>query len=52
MNETKQKLDECAKTNADLENALSELQTQHDNAKDLINETFQVRREFLIRIKG
>lgn len=42
VNDTKLKLDECVKTNTDLENALSELQIQHDSAKDLINETFQV----------
>lgn len=40
--ETKQKLNEYMQVNADLENALTELQVQHDNAKDLINETFQV----------
>lgn len=40
--ETKLKFDEYMQTNADLENALSDLQVQHDNAKDLINETFQV----------
>ncbi len=42
VTDIKMKLDDCVQTNSDLENALSELQMQHDNAKDLINETFQV----------
>ncbi|XP_008548372.1 B-box type zinc finger protein ncl-1 [Microplitis demolitor] len=41
MSESKNKITECDKTSSHLENALSELQAQHDQAKDLIIETFQ-----------
>lgn len=42
VTDVKQKWDDCLKTTSDLENSLSDLQMQHDSAKDLINETFQV----------
>ncbi|CAG5076904.1 Similar to TRIM45: Tripartite motif-containing protein 45 (Bos taurus) [Cotesia congregata] len=41
MTESKNKIIECDSTSSHLENALSELQAQHDQAKDLIIETFQ-----------
>lgn len=45
LQDTQQQLGECAKSNTELENALDELQNQHDNTKDLINETYQVNYE-------
>ncbi|XP_076683691.1 protein meiotic P26 isoform X3 [Andrena cerasifolii] len=41
MNESKAKIADCDQVSAQLENALSELQAQHDQAKDLIIEMFQ-----------
>ncbi|XP_066588781.1 B-box type zinc finger protein ncl-1 [Prorops nasuta] len=41
MTESKARITECDQTSSQLENALSELQVQHDAAKDLITETFQ-----------
>ncbi|XP_034949845.1 B-box type zinc finger protein ncl-1-like [Chelonus insularis] len=41
MSESKTKISECERASLQLENALSELQSQHDQAKDLIIETFQ-----------
>ncbi|XP_066998837.2 B-box type zinc finger protein ncl-1 [Anabrus simplex] len=41
MTESKSKVEFCENASSHLENALSELQQQHDNAKDLIQETFQ-----------
>ena len=41
MAESKLCIAECDKTSGQLDNALSELQSQHDQAKDLILETFQ-----------
>ncbi|XP_060830287.1 B-box type zinc finger protein ncl-1 [Bombus pascuorum] len=41
MNESKARIADCDQVSAQLENALSELQAQHDQAKDLIVETFQ-----------
>ncbi|XP_076237338.1 protein meiotic P26 isoform X2 [Calliopsis andreniformis] len=41
MNESKAKIVDCDQVSVQLENALSELQAQHDQAKDLIIETFQ-----------
>lgn len=41
MNESKARIADCDQMSAQLENALSELQAQHDQAKDLIVETFQ-----------
>lgn len=41
MNESKASIADYDQVSAQLENALSELQAQHDQAKDLIVETFQ-----------
>ncbi|KOC64429.1 Brain tumor protein [Habropoda laboriosa] len=41
MNESKARIADCDQVSAQLGNALSELQAQHDQAKDLIVETFQ-----------
>lgn len=41
MNESKARIEDCDHVSTQLENALSELQAQHDQAKDLIIETFQ-----------
>ena len=41
MNESKAKIADCDQTNTQLGNALSELQAQRDQAKDLIMESFQ-----------
>lgn len=41
MNESKARITDCDQVSSQLENALSELQAQHDQAKDLITETFQ-----------
>lgn len=41
MAESKSRIADCERTSFQLENALSELQVQHDQAKDLIVETFQ-----------
>lgn len=41
MSESKSKMSECERASSQLENALSELQSQHDQAKDLITETVQ-----------
>lgn len=40
--ETKAKVQFCEEAQNTLQNALSELQAQHDNARGLINESFQV----------
>lgn len=42
MLESKAKVSYCEDANNSLHNGLAELQAQHDNAKGLINETFQV----------
>lgn len=41
MKESKARIADCDQVSAQLDNALSELQAQHDQAKDLIVETFQ-----------
>ncbi|XP_046747645.1 brain tumor protein-like [Diprion similis] len=41
MTESKSRIADCDQASSQLDNALSELQAQHDQAKDLINETFQ-----------
>ncbi|XP_015596959.1 brain tumor protein isoform X2 [Cephus cinctus] len=41
MAESKARIADCDQASSQLENALSELQVQHDQAKDLIVETFQ-----------
>ncbi|XP_069680308.1 B-box type zinc finger protein ncl-1 isoform X2 [Periplaneta americana] len=41
MTESKSKVEFCEDASSHLANALSELQVQHDSAKDLIQETFQ-----------
>ncbi|XP_012286456.1 B-box type zinc finger protein ncl-1 isoform X2 [Orussus abietinus] len=41
MAESKARISDYDQASSQLENALSELQVQHDQAKDLINETFQ-----------
>ncbi|KAG7199886.1 hypothetical protein KM043_014332 [Ampulex compressa] len=41
MSESKARITDCDHVSTELENALSELQAQHDQAKDLIVETFQ-----------
>lgn len=41
MSESKAKIKDCDQVTTQLENALSELQMQRDQAKDLIIETFQ-----------
>ena len=41
VTESKSKVVSCEEATATLQNALGELQSQRDNAKDLINETFQ-----------
>lgn len=45
--ESKCKIRFCEEASAGLENSLSELQLQHDNAKGLINETFQTYKTML-----
>ncbi|XP_031830070.1 protein meiotic P26 [Nomia melanderi] len=41
VNESKARIADCDQVSAQLDNALRELQAQHDQAKDLIIETFQ-----------
>ena len=41
VTESKSKVASCEEASVTLQNALGELQSQRDNAKDLINETFQ-----------
>lgn len=41
MNESKARIADCDQVSSQLDNALSELQVQRDQAKDLITETFQ-----------
>ncbi|XP_012215077.1 B-box type zinc finger protein ncl-1 [Linepithema humile] len=51
MTESKTKITECDQVSMQLENALSELQVQHDQAKDLIMETFQSYKAVLEKCK-
>ncbi|KAL6428302.1 hypothetical protein ACFW04_008540 [Cataglyphis niger] len=51
MTESKAKIVECDQVSVQLENALSELQVQHDQAKDLIMETFQSYKAILEKCK-
>lgn len=51
MTESKTKIAECDQASTQLENALSELQVQHDQAKDLIMETFQSYKAILEKCK-
>lgn len=51
MTESKTKITECDQVTVQLENALSELQVQHDQAKDLITETFQSYKAILEKCK-
>ncbi|XP_070155719.1 B-box type zinc finger protein ncl-1 [Polyergus mexicanus] len=51
MTESKAKIVECDQVSVQLENALSELQIQHDQAKDLIIETFQSYKAILEKCK-
>lgn len=51
MSESKAKIVECDQVSTQLENALSELQVQHDQAKDLITETFQSYKAILEKCK-
>jgi len=51
MTESKAKISECDQVTVQLENALSELQIQHDQAKDLIMETFQSYKAILEKCK-
>lgn len=51
MTESKAKIAECEQVTVQLENALSELQVQHDQAKDLITETFQSYKAILEKCK-
>lgn len=51
MSESKTKIAECDQVTVQLENALSELQVQHDQAKDLIMETFQSYKAILEKCK-
>jgi len=51
MTESKAKIAECDHVSVQLENALSELQVQHDQAKDLITETFQSYKAILEKCK-
>lgn len=51
MTESKTKITECDQVSTQLENALSELQVQHDQAKDLVTETFQSYKAILEKCK-
>ncbi|XP_072757506.1 B-box type zinc finger protein ncl-1 [Anoplolepis gracilipes] len=51
MTDSKAKIVECDQVSVQLENALSELQVQHDQAKDLIMETFQSYKAILEKCK-
>ena len=51
MNESKNKVQQCEKASTRLENALTELQTQRDQARDLILETFQSYKAILERTR-
>ncbi|XP_032671270.1 B-box type zinc finger protein ncl-1-like isoform X2 [Odontomachus brunneus] len=52
MAESKAKISECDQISTQLDNALSELQVQHDQAKDLIVETFQSYKAVLEKCKA
>lgn len=52
MTENKTKISECDQITTQLDNALSELQVQHDQAKDLITETFQSYKAVLEKCKA
>lgn len=52
MTESKVKISECDQISAQLETALNELQVQHDQAKDLITETFQSYKAILEKCKA
>jgi len=43
VSKSKDKIAQCEETSSQLSNALSELENQRENAKSLIEETFQVR---------
>ena len=51
ITESKGKISFCEDAQANLENALTELQLQHDNAKSLITETFHSYRALLEKKK-
>lgn len=51
LNETKAKMADCGQTTNQLENSLSELQAQRDQAKDLINESFQSYKAVLEKLR-
>ena len=51
VREAKEKIVFCEETTSNLENLLSELQMQRDNAKGLIDETFQSYKAILEKRK-
>lgn len=51
LNETKAKMSDCGQTTNQLGNALSELQAQRDQAKDLIMESFQSYKAVLEKLR-
>ena len=51
MSEAGSKRKQCEEASDNLENALSELQTQRDNARDLILETYQSYKAILENVK-
>lgn len=51
MKDTKSKLNTCEDASGKLESLLSDLQQQHDNARDLIKESFQSYKAMLEKCK-
>ena len=51
MNESKARIADCDQTTTQLGNALSELQAQRDQAKDLIMESFQSYKAVLEKLR-
>lgn len=51
VSSVKDKIRECEETSSTLTNSFGELQSQRDNAKDLINETFQSYKAYLEKIR-
>lgn len=51
MRDTKSKINTCEDASGRLENLLSDLQQQHDNARDLIKESFQSYKAMLEKCK-
>lgn len=51
LNDTKAKIADCGQTTNQLGNALSELQAQRDQAKDLIMESFQSYKAVLEKLR-